>query len=1815
MEAQIHVGTIYGMSDINIEGGTIGTQDLLKDIIFAGGKGEETVIAQHSKINITDNSNNVILYGDIYGGSALGQVQNNSYVTVQDIISDQNSILINGNIYGGGKGDTNTAAENGANVTVTVDGGSYLSAKAFGGCNVNGTISGKVLVKIGENYKTSINEVYGGGNQASITTSTQSDYVYLYKNATVSNAFNGGNSAGIDGDNIVTPRTIYAIGAKVDNIYGGSNESGFLVETHVNISENAKIGNAYGGGYGQNAIINGNTYVNVENSEAENVYGGGNAGAINGNTDININTSTINNSVYGGGKSAIVSGTTTVNLNDSNANEVYGGGEDGQVTNTSNKATNVYINDSTVNSVYGGGKGETAIVSGTTNTEIISTNKTSTINENVYGGGNAGQVEKNTLVTIQDSKIVKAVYGGGNQAGVTGMTSVAIENSTTNEVYGGGNQGEVGETTSVSVISTNVEDSVYGGGNQGEVKGNTTVVVSNQNSTDNTNLPEVKVSIFGGGKSANVNGTTVNLIENARTQNVYGGGDQGEVTEDTNVKIINSVITNSVFGGGNGADTGIDGKSPGKVGGNTNVDISATDQNLQNNIYTTAKSVFGGGKGITAFVNGNTNVILRKGTEIAEDVYGGGDNGYVNGSTNVELKSPIVHGSVYAAGNGEKAVVYTNSYVYSEGTTQIDENLFGGGNAAETGKTGEKTSKTTVDIAGLEIKGHVFGGANSSSVNGDTITNIGIKAIDTYYGTEKGYEQGNINIAGTIYGGGYSMSENSEVWDDTAISVTNTITINVYGDEYDTINSNGNEFVLNIGGSIFGSGNASNAAQDGNVYIKNYGTEQKRKGLVSIQRSSTTTIENSVLKIDGVKDSTSNYKETLFTFNKIGTLQLKNNSTLYLKNGTNRLSKFESLNEDGSYATVEIADDYTVNASSDNRIYMRDSINFNICYGDPTKFEVGPVKGMTFFGIYKSASEGESDPDGFYKGIYDQNYVTGGRIDSYTSREFIRTYAYGEHTKSPEQDITKDGFYTNMESLDEGYEYGNIGPDNYSATSYTAYITPTPQSDNYYYWYAGPDQEIYTYELDLVASKFATMGSVENPFSDMKFPGATLTMNNVDSSGLLVDIDLVDKNEIQNINEDGDANTKFGLSMKTGNTGWSSRSSTDFYKNTYTGDEVYQFENAETIPTMSFFFYHSNNITEDQTLGTYRVTMNLSYWKSDGLNRGTALVVFNINLFTKKYEGIGYNTAITPGMQYDLFTGTQTNITTKSSFSTYFEMGEQDFFTSIQKVVDESRVTLPENYYEQSYRVISSGLYVFPENTTITMIDRYNKNNPEYYYYTVSADDENNGKTLFRLDEFLSMGSTNKYYNEAEMREKYFLADQNYQYENFIFIVNFEGADFSEYANEAKVTPDRNYFEMFLRVDYDIDGEKGSFDLAKIINDQRETTAYGIYKSDSTIGVKASISKNKVYLGNEVYLNVKTTYDASTPTATVLDTRYFDKKLGVRLTFYYKGENGTYTPVAGGTMLGTYFGIKMNNINYYYYPRSDGTTRIKIAELVSNSSSEISLITKNSTLPTGEYRILVESFGSADGIYFGVEASASDTVDMQIINDAYGLKSYLEEDRQAIIDSETGQVADSEGYTSEIQYNTTTQVDADGNTVETKEEILDNKIKFLLDYQSGLSNPYITVSLYRRNYDSKDEVNPDLYDRTYSLVDLKDYVENELIVPDQILSSYDETNTEEANYINSLKKLEKEYEAVNTNKIKASVTDTTKSITFDDLVYTLKKKLKTGTYKVVFKLYDTTDTTSTREIKDESGEIISTKDYNVRQYEEIGDAFSYIIIK
>ena len=1779
-------GTVTGKVDINISGGTIGAEGTSADRVFGGGQGQPTIVSGKTEVNISDKNNNVKIYGNIYGGSALGKVSNDSKVVIKDTQSDTNTITLSGNIYGGGKGDTNTPAVNGGGTTVEVDGGTYSSAKVFGGSNVNGTIEGNVLVKIGETSNTTVNEVYGGGNEANITNITDSVNVYMYEHANVTNAFNGGNSAGILGTVDQTPRGIYANGATVSNIYGGSNTSGSLTETFVYCDNGATIGNVYGGGYGPSTSISEDTNVEIKGSTTVtgNVFGGGDSGPVTGNTNVDITSSTVRGTVYGGGNNATVGGDANTNILSSSVQNVYGGGNNGAVSGNTDvdilsstatviygggcsaevsKGTDVYIEDSSATNVYGGGEGTKATVGENTSVHINGETSQTTITANVYGGGDAGKVSGNTLVLVQNSNVNNTVYGGGNKAAVDGSAYVTIEESSAVPlVYGGGNQGNVGTNTNVNINQVTISNTVYGGGNKGEVTGTTYVVIDGGTVTNN---------VFGGGESANVGSANV-IVQNSSTSNyVYGGGDQGEVINDTKVIIDNSNINSNVYAGGNGATTPSASSIPGQVQGNTELII-------RNNSEITGYA-FAGGRGITANVQGNTNASFTD-SHISLDIYGGGDNGSVTGNTEVRITNSTIDGSSYAAGNGENATVKGSTHIIAEGATNIGKSIFGGGNAAATGiEWGTVTS--IVDISGATIGENAYGGANSSVIYGNTVVNVGTKAINDYYGEDKEYVKNKIDIKGTIYGGGEQMDLTSTNYNYDTVSVEGDILINIDGTGYNA----GGE-TLNIGNSIFGSGHASRAAipqnvggakifpaedNNGVVNIRNYGNIDNPKKMISIQRASTVLLDNSALWISGTTDSTNWLGDVYYSFNRIDALKIKNGSTLYLRNGANKLGSFYSLvGDDGEeeYASVEIdrENGRIISRNVDNRIYMYSGNNLNISPSEELS-SYGRVRGMTFFGIYKN-SEAETVNDdepgnelaGIFTGIYDKDYTVGGNIN-FADRDYVRSYVIGMHYSLKnelgvvveEQDITVDGFYTNFELLDESIANAtNITEDTYLATSYTDYITPTPEDDIYYMWYAGPEEEVYPFNLTLTASKFSTLGTEELFLLGLSKPNAKMRLHSVDAE-LFPGVQLIDKNTIPNVNLDQDeANNNFGLTMKTGTTGWSMTGSTDFYgddtgASSYNGTIEYKSENSTITPSLSFYLYHSNNISLKRDLGYYTITFDFEYWK-DAINRKRATVIITLLLRTDDDNSLGYNGAITPGTQYELFTSTETNITTNSSFSAFFELAQSNF----------SQVESIQRFYDTSYRVIYSD-YVFPEQTTITMIDRHDNSHPSYYYYTVTAQDVANLKREYRFSDFLAMGSTNEPFDENAKKDDYYIDSIDYEYESFIFIVNFESAKFNGLSASQLLVAKDQHIRIYLKATVDSREEI----LCSLLSLQVDSIKFGLYNTASKIKIDASINKPRIYLGNKnVTLDINTNYEVTIiDSVRVHDTQYFDKKLGVKITLF---DKQTGEVINGSSLLGTYF--ELDGVSYY--PRTDGTTRIKVAEKVSNAASSIIFNTDNSTLESGSYYFLIESFGSADGIYFGINASDSDTVDLVILNDIYGLDSELPEE-QVIIDKKTGHTLEREtGYISD-----------ENNTLNIK-----------LSYLSGLANPYISVKLYRRDYEHE-------YDLTYSQVDLEDYVSENLI---------DLWGNEHPN----------EYEAINTQTIEDTVEDDTVAVDFN-LDYTLKENLVTGTYKVVFTLYDKTEYQEPEYVYNEeteqyepTGRILDKTDY-----EPIGETFSYIIIK
>ena len=383
-------GTISNNVTMKINGGQVGTSAKSANI-HGGGYGKDTKVDGNVTLILGSNTTDpgVTVNGDVYGGSALGVVNNASTDKTEVTL---NCGTINGSLYGGGLGDATNAATVNGKVTVTTNGGRVTGA-VYGCNNVNGAPANTVTVNINNTatplagQEFALNAVYGGGNKAN----------YIYNVGPVVNVYAG----------------------YVANIFGGGNEA-TVAKTDVNIFGGHLLGNVYGGGNKANITTEG-TDVDVTGGRIYNVFGGNNeSGNITGEVHVDISDVT----------TLTAYGRTDIDY-------VYGGGNLASytVSTASQNFPAVNMNAGLVRyAIYGGGLGTTAIVKGNPQVKmtggsvgrVTTTEGVTTITGDIFGGGNAAAVEGNTSVVITNGEVKHNVYGGGNQANVTGKTNVVI---------------------------------------------------------------------------------------------------------------------------------------------------------------------------------------------------------------------------------------------------------------------------------------------------------------------------------------------------------------------------------------------------------------------------------------------------------------------------------------------------------------------------------------------------------------------------------------------------------------------------------------------------------------------------------------------------------------------------------------------------------------------------------------------------------------------------------------------------------------------------------------------------------------------------------------------------------------------------------------------------------------------------------------------------------------------------------------------------------------------------------------------------------------------------------------------------------------------------------------------------------------------------------------------------------------------------------------------------------------------------------------------------------------------------------------------
>lgn len=194
-------GIVSNQVNVQINGGQVGTSSNNANV-HGGGYGPETAVNGNVNVTLGDTpatTGGATVYGNVYGGSALGDVNTNGTNTTTVTI-DRGTV--NGNVFGGALG---VGADVHGKVTVNMNGGT-----------VNGN-------------------VYGGGDEAAYSPSSDHPVVQQ-TGGTADNVFGGGRGATA----VVTgnPQVTLSGTAHVKgNVYGGGHAANVTGNPHVTIQD------------------------------------------------------------------------------------------------------------------------------------------------------------------------------------------------------------------------------------------------------------------------------------------------------------------------------------------------------------------------------------------------------------------------------------------------------------------------------------------------------------------------------------------------------------------------------------------------------------------------------------------------------------------------------------------------------------------------------------------------------------------------------------------------------------------------------------------------------------------------------------------------------------------------------------------------------------------------------------------------------------------------------------------------------------------------------------------------------------------------------------------------------------------------------------------------------------------------------------------------------------------------------------------------------------------------------------------------------------------------------------------------------------------------------------------------------------------------------------------------------------------------------------------------------------------------------------------------------------------------------------------
>ncbi len=832
-------------SKVIVEGNAV-----IKGNVFGGGNygavGTQAGFNTNTKIKVLGGE----IKGSVYGGGNNNGAGTSGYSC--DIYIDMSGGSV-GNIYGGSR----TKGIVYGSSSVNVFGGTVLDSIYGGGeggysstTNYGTFVSKNVSVTIGREIKgttpelpLSINgNVYGGSAFGSINGSSDngsantslSTNVNVYYGIIGGSVFGGGKGSSTYTPKVFAPVIVNVYGGNIGNVFGGNDASGQPNSTDHVYLKGGIIGNAFGGGNstGQdttNIFLQGatltnlfggsnssgvvtSTNVDVSSGSVGNIYGGNNEGTSTDTTSVNVSGGTILGDIYGGGKKAPVLTKVTLTITAPNVNDVYGGSQEADA-----KETVVTITGTTGKKVFGGSN-----TAGTVQNSFVTINGLKY--DNVYGGNNAGGVTNNSSVVINNGTIT-TVYGGGDKA-ETGTTVVKVNNGVITNIFGGGNEAGV-DSSDVDVIGGHITNVFGGSNNLGDV-GSTDVSIGgvveaapvtgssvfSSKWGSGTNQTTVAYSVTLNNSSANViNEWLVKLKTSLDVINVatwtYPINFVGGVAEVDNNDLYGNVV-NIPANGSTSFDFQVtynyDYSNP-PSDDLFKLDVEVVKPGVVNDSSKFSVSNVYGGNNLGG-VTGPTKVVVNSGT--INEIYGGGNKARA-GSTNVVVKYANV---TNIFGGGKLANVAGNTFLDIDDSI-LNTNVFGGGDE------GQVSGSTEVFVTNSTIKGSLYAGGNgtTATVFGNTKVTMDGRNVVGFAGAKAPQE-------GCVFGGGKAAFTGSSE-NGNSFATVNIIGGHIYGNVYGgantsvvyggTVTNIGKELVNNnfiqddiiIDGTVFGGGEAN----------------------------------------------------------------------------------------------------------------------------------------------------------------------------------------------------------------------------------------------------------------------------------------------------------------------------------------------------------------------------------------------------------------------------------------------------------------------------------------------------------------------------------------------------------------------------------------------------------------------------------------------------------------------------------------------------------------------------------------------------------------------------------------------------------------------------------------------------------------------------------------------------------------------------------------------------------------------------------------------------------------------------------------------